>query len=141
MSNAQIAQELDLNKDDAHDMTTQLRQGIVTKKPASTLSGEVECDEVYIVAGHKGEPDEVVKKGALGDDGRLKGARGTGHPRHRETADLRHDRTRWGRCDSDVGERPAGDDQATDSSPRLPPGILVYTDEYDIYRPPGGMGL
>lgn len=69
LSNAQIAQELDLNKDDAHHMTTQLRQSIVTNKPSSTLSGKVECDEVYIVAGHKGQPDEVVKKGIPADDG------------------------------------------------------------------------
>ncbi len=63
LSNAQIAQELDLNKDDVHQMTTQLRQGIVVKKPSPTLSGEVECDEVYIVTGHKGQPDAVEKKG------------------------------------------------------------------------------
>jgi transposase-like protein len=73
LSNAQIAQELDLNKDDAHHMTTQLRQGIVTKKPSSTLSGEVECDEVYLVAGHKGQPDQVAKKGVPADDGDSKG--------------------------------------------------------------------
>jgi hypothetical protein len=64
LSNAQIAQELDLNKDDTHHMTTQLRQGIVTTQPSLTLSGEGECDEVYIVAGHKGQADEVAKKGA-----------------------------------------------------------------------------
>jgi hypothetical protein len=50
-------------------MTTQLRQGMVTKAPSPTLSGEVECDEVYIVAGHKGQPDEVAKKGVWADDG------------------------------------------------------------------------
>ena len=72
-SNAQIAQELDLNKNDAHHMTTQLRQGMVAKKPASTLSSEVECDEVYLVAGHKGQPDEVAKKGVAADDGDSKG--------------------------------------------------------------------
>jgi transposase-like protein len=64
LSNGQIAQALDLNKDDVHQMTTQLRQGIVTQKLASTLSGEVECDEVYIVAGHQGQPDKVSNKGA-----------------------------------------------------------------------------
>jgi transposase-like protein len=69
LSNAQIAQELDLNKDDAHHMTTQLRQGIVTKTPSPTLRGEVECEEVYIVAGHKGQPDKVAKKGVPADDG------------------------------------------------------------------------
>ena len=69
LSNHQIAHELDLNKDDAQQMTSQLRQGIVRKKPAPTLTDEVECDEVYIVAGHKGKPDEVVKKGgAAGAD-------------------------------------------------------------------------
>ena len=65
VSNAQIAQELDLNKDDIHQMTTQLRQGIVSKKSSPTLHGEVECDEVYIVAGHKGQPEAVEKKGAV----------------------------------------------------------------------------
>jgi hypothetical protein len=42
-------------------MTCQLRQGIVRKKPSPTLTDEVECDEVYIVAGHKGKPEEVKK--------------------------------------------------------------------------------
>jgi transposase-like protein len=59
LSNHQIAQELDLNKDDVHQMTCQLRQGIVDKKPSPTLTDEVECDEVYIVAGHKDKPAEV----------------------------------------------------------------------------------
>ena len=27
------------------------------------LEGEVECDEVYVVAGHKGHPEAVKKKG------------------------------------------------------------------------------
>jgi transposase-like protein len=72
LSNAQMAQELDLNKDDVHQMTTQLRQGIIAQQPSSTLRGEVECDEVYLVAGHKGQPDEVAKKGVLDDDGASK---------------------------------------------------------------------
>ena len=75
LSNAQIAQELDLNKDDVPHMTAQLRQGILAKTPSATLSGEVECDEVYLVAGHKGQPDEVVKKGVPADGGDSK-ARG-----------------------------------------------------------------
>ena len=69
LSNHPIAHELDLNKDDAQQMTSQLRQGIVLKQPSPTLTDEVECDEVYIVAGHKGKPDAVVKKGgAAGAD-------------------------------------------------------------------------
>ena len=51
--------------DDAQQMTSQLRHGIVLKKSSPTLTEEVECDEVYIVAGHKGKPDEVVKKGGV----------------------------------------------------------------------------
>lgn len=69
LSNAQIAQELGLNKDDVHTMTTQLRNGIVENKPRVLLAGEVECDEVYVVAGHKGKPGMVKKKGENpGDD-------------------------------------------------------------------------
>jgi transposase-like protein len=63
LSNEQIAQELDLNPDDAQRMTSQLREGIVQRKPEVSLSGEVECDEVYVVAGHKGHPEAVRKKG------------------------------------------------------------------------------
>jgi transposase-like protein len=61
LSNAQIAQELGLNPDDAQDMTTQLRQGIVTREPPVRLTGQVECDEVYGTAGHKGHPEAVQK--------------------------------------------------------------------------------
>lgn len=62
LSNLQISKELDLNKDDAHRMCTLLREGIVSKKPEVKLDGEVECDEVYVIAGHKGNPDSVEKK-------------------------------------------------------------------------------
>ena len=65
LSNHQISQELSLNKDDVHQMTTQLREGVQENKPEPSLSGEVECDEVYVVAGHKGNPDAVKKKGDL----------------------------------------------------------------------------
>ena len=47
-SNHQISQELDLNKDDVQDMTTQLRSGIVAKKPIVSLEGVVEFDEAYM---------------------------------------------------------------------------------------------
>ena len=63
LSTHQIAQELDLNKDDAQQMTSQLRSGIVEKKPEILLSGEVECDEVYLIAGFKGQSAEVRKRG------------------------------------------------------------------------------
>src|SRR3954452_16220786 len=67
LSGLQIAKELDMNKDDARAMIQQLRQGIVDRRPPAALSGTVECDEVYVVAGHKGHPEEVKKKGGWGD--------------------------------------------------------------------------
>lgn len=42
------------------------------------LEGEVELDEVYIVAGHKGQPDAVRKAGRAPRVRRLKGAPGRG---------------------------------------------------------------
>ena len=61
LSNQQIALELGLNKDDVQGMTTQLRNGIVQAAPAVILEGVIEADEVYIVAGHKGNADAVKK--------------------------------------------------------------------------------
>jgi len=77
LSNSQIARELDLDKDDVQAMALQRRDGIVEHKPTARLEGIVECDEVYIVAGHKGQPSGV-KKRRKGRRNRLKGARGRG---------------------------------------------------------------
>jgi hypothetical protein len=38
-----------------------LRTGVVAAQPEPSLSGEVECDEVYVVAGHKGHPRRLKK--------------------------------------------------------------------------------
>ena len=61
LSNRQIAVELDLHENDVQVMTKRLREGIVEHKPKPQLSGQVECDEVYVVAGHKGNPEAVKK--------------------------------------------------------------------------------
>lgn len=66
LSNARIAHELGLNANDVQRMTEQLREGVVARQPEPVLSEEVECDEVYVVAGHKGHPDAVKKKAAEG---------------------------------------------------------------------------
>jgi transposase-like protein len=63
LSGLQIAGELGVDKSDARAMITALRQGVVDRTPPEPLSGEVECDEVYVVAGHKGHPEAVQKKG------------------------------------------------------------------------------
>jgi hypothetical protein len=67
LSTRQIAQELNLNKNDAQHMADVLRSGMVERKLEVALSDVVECNEVYVAAGHKGQP-EAVKK-STGQDG------------------------------------------------------------------------
>ena len=66
LSNRQIAQELGLSGPDVQVMTEQLRSGLAAKTPTAAPEGEVEVDEVYVVAGHKGRPAAVAKGGAAG---------------------------------------------------------------------------
>jgi hypothetical protein len=47
-------------------MTEPLRHGLAAKLPPAALGGEVEIDEVYVVAGHKGQPAAVAKRGTPG---------------------------------------------------------------------------
>ena len=63
LSNRQIARELGLDGSDVQAMTEQLRRGLVAKAPPVRLEGEVEIDEVYVVAGQKGQPAAVAKGG------------------------------------------------------------------------------
>jgi hypothetical protein len=63
LSSLQIAKELDVDRDDIQAMIQQLRQGIIDRRPPVALSGAVECDEPYVVAGHKGNPEVVKKEG------------------------------------------------------------------------------
>jgi len=73
LSNRQIAGELGLDASDVQAMTEQLRRGLAAKTPAVELKGAVEpdarassgIDEVYVVAGHKGQPAAVTKRGGL----------------------------------------------------------------------------
>src|ERR687898_2599887 len=80
LANRQIASELGLCGSDVQVMTEQLRRGLVAKTPEVLLEGEVEIDEVYVVAGHKGQPGAVVKRGGsdavAGWPARRAGARG-----------------------------------------------------------------
>src|ERR671939_1361308 len=78
LSNRQIAEELGLSGPDAQLMTEQLRHGLAARLPAATLEGEVEIDEVYVVAGHKGQPAAVAKRGGSGG--------GAGWPERRAAA-------------------------------------------------------
>jgi hypothetical protein len=67
LSNALMAAALALHPSDLHQMTCQWRQGMVAKQPTPPFSGQVEGDEVSIIAGHTGQPDNVANKG--GEDG------------------------------------------------------------------------
>jgi transposase-like protein len=64
LSNLQIARELGLNEDDVHAMASSLRKGLVAGAPTVRLEGVMEIDEVYVVAGHKGNPVATPKKAA-----------------------------------------------------------------------------
>jgi hypothetical protein len=66
LSDQRIARELDLNIGDVQAMTGQLRAGIMAARPAEVLEGVAECDEVYVTAGHKGQPAAVAKKAVPG---------------------------------------------------------------------------
>jgi hypothetical protein len=59
-------------------MTEQLRRGLGRQGPAARLEGEVEIDEVYVVAGHKGQPAAVAKRGVWA----APQAGGSAGPRH-----------------------------------------------------------
>lgn len=61
----------------ASDDATTARGHCGQKKPI-VLTEAVECDEVYVVAGHKGQPSEVRKRDRQGRRRRLKGKRGRG---------------------------------------------------------------
>lgn len=132
LSNQQIAQELDLNRSDVQQMTYQLRQGIVKLKPEVRLEGEVECDEVYVVAGHKGHPEAVKKGGRKGRRNRLKGARGRG-TLEKEKPPIFGMIQRGG----DVVIRMLENVKQKTIFPlvqaTITEGTLVYTDEYNIY--------
>jgi len=132
LSNEQIAAELDLAVGDVQSMTTQLREGIVVKKKLVQLTGEIEADEMYLIAGHKGQPEIVAKEGRPGRRRRLKGKRG------RETlAEEKPPVLGLLQRDGEVVIRMLPNVQQATIQPVMTgiiaPGSLVYTDEYNIY--------
>jgi transposase-like protein len=131
LSNAQIGQELDLNKDDVQHMATQLRAGVVTHKPAPILQGTVECDEVYVIAGHKGHPS-AVKKGRKGRRNRLKGAPGRS-TLEKEKPPVFGMIQRGGQVVIHMLENVRQTTIQPLIQATIAPGTLVLTDEYNIY--------
>jgi hypothetical protein len=75
-----MAKARDRHPSDRQQMTGQWRHGVVATKPAPTFTDEVAGDEVCLVAGHNGQPEEVANTGgaagaagsrASGDGARL----------------------------------------------------------------------
>ena len=132
LSNRQIARELDLSVSDVQVMTEQLRSGLVAKIPSVTLDGEVEVDEVYIVAGHKGNPAAVAKKSRPGRRRRLKGAPGRG-TLEKEKPPVLGLIQRGG----DIVLQMLDNVRQTTIQPiieaTITAGALIHTDEYAIY--------
>src|SRR4051794_39006905 len=122
-------------------MTEQLRRGLVAKAPAARLEGEVEVDKVYVVAGHKGQPAAVAKRGGSGAV--------AGWPARRAGARWRRDKPpilgliqRGGQ----VVLHMRANVQQTTIQPiieaTVAKGALIHTDEYGIYaRLPACLGL
>ena len=53
-------------------MTQSLREGLTARAPEVQLDGIVEIDEVYVTAGHKGNPVATQKKAGRGGGGGFK---------------------------------------------------------------------
>lgn len=96
------------------------------------MSGEVEADEVYITAGHKGQPEVVASLGRKGRRRKLRGKRGRG--------------TLEGEKPPVFGMLQRNGEVVIQMVPNvqhvtiqplitetIAPGSLIYTDEYDIY--------
>jgi transposase-like protein len=97
------------------------------------LTGEIEADEVYLIAGHKGHPEIVAQEGRKGRWRRLKGKRGRG-----TLADEKPPVLRLLQRDGEVVIRMLPNVQQVTIKPviteTVAPGSLMYTDEYDIYN-------
>ena len=114
------------------DDRTVARRACGQKKPVR-LTGEIEADEVYIVAGHKGQPDAVAQAGRKGRRRRLKGKRGRG-----TLADEKPPVLGLLQRDGDVVIRMLPNVQQETIKPvitsTVASGSKFYTDEYNIYH-------
>lgn len=68
--------ELDLHPNIVHRMTILVRSEIAARTPGCKFKGVVECNEVYVIAGHKGHPEKGRQKGRPPRHRALKGAPG-----------------------------------------------------------------
>jgi transposase-like protein len=93
----------------------------------------VECDEVYVVAGHKGNPAAVLKKGRKGRRNRLKGQRGRG-TLEKEKPPILGMIERSGQVLIQMLENVQQKTIEPLIKESILPGTLIHTDEYNIYN-------
>lgn len=130
VSNQQIAEELGLDPSDGQVMAELLRGGILQRRANVRMKGVVECDEVYVVAGHKGQPDQI--KGRRGRRRRLKGARGRG-TLAKEKPPIFGMIERGGEVRIMMLENVQQSTIGPLIKETIEPGTIVNTDEYVIY--------
>jgi transposase-like protein len=92
----------------------------------------VECDEVYIVAGHKGHPEAVRVQGRRGRRRRLKGQRGRG-TLATEKPPVFGMLQRGGQVVIQMLENVQQETIKPIIQQTIPQETLIYTDEYNIY--------
>jgi transposase-like protein len=97
-----------------------------------TLSNEVECDEAYVVAGHKGQPEVVKSKGRQGRRRRRKGKAGRG-TLEKETPPVFGMIQRGGHVVINLLANVQQKTIAPFIKDTIEPGTRVYTDAYSIY--------
>ncbi len=107
--------------------------GVVERKPEVTLEGEVEFDEVYIVAGHKGYPQAIKNLGWALRKRRLKGSRGR-RTLEKEKSPVLGMIQRGGQVIINMLANVKKITIEPLIKCHVAKGAQVYTDEYDIYH-------
>ena len=97
-----------------------------------TLSNEVEADEAYVIAGHKGQPEVVKRKKRKGRRRRLKGKGGRGSM-EKERPPVFGMIQRGGQVVINLLDNVKQKTIEPLIKDTIDPGTLVYMDEYSIY--------
>jgi len=113
-------------------MTARIRREVQRKSPENMLSGVIEMDEVYVIAGYKGRADLVRRRGRKGRRNRLRGARGRG-TLAREKPPIFGMIQRHGKLVMKVLPNVKQSTIEPIIERLVEKESVVYTDEYDIY--------
>jgi len=133
LSNKQIAQELNLVLKTCQEMSKRLRSGLCCNQEEPLLGKEVEIDEVYVVAGHKGQSEKVQQAERQPRRRRLKGARGRGTLANEKPPILGMVQ-RGGELIMRVLPNVQQETIKPIITKFIAPKTLIYTDEYNIYN-------